>query len=195
MTADDLLAIQVPSLECLVEDARIEQIHHQHLHYYSMRSLSALLARYKLEIVASRFDYDHYGALMIMARRGITYAQGAVVPLSSIGYAYRTFMESIETCRRSLEDRKFIVLGAALMLPLLKYYLPELMRAEYIADNDKSKNGLRYINLNLPIRNDYALLDMDVLIGAINTKLACRELVKLAFERGARNVIVPTHTL
>ena len=195
MGPNDTLAIQVPSLECLVEDARIEQIHHQHLHYYSLRSMAKLMAQHGLRIEQHRYDYDHYGALMVMARKGNAADVGRSITQEDILYAHSSFKTAIHSCANSLFRRDFIILGAALMLPLFAYHLPRIASAEYVADNDPSKDGLRYTNLDLPIRKDYDLKGRDVLIGAINTKLACRELVKLAFEKGARNVITPLHLL
>lgn len=191
----DVLALQFPSLELLVADARIEQIHHQHIHYYSLRSISSLLSIHGIEIVHAHYDHDHYGTLMVLCRKGKGEAHGEFILPTEIVEAEETFQWQMQSLKLALKGRTFIAFGAALMLPVLAYYLPELKRAEYIADNNPDKDGLRYVNLNLRIRKDYDLKDRDVLVTAINTKLAQRELVKQAFQKGARNVIVPVHCL
>ncbi len=195
MSVDDVLALQFPSLELLVSDARMEQIHHQHIHYYSERSISALLQQYGLEMVANEFDSDHYGALMVIAQKGKGEIDGARVSSQAIRSARAIYMASMTGCSALLRDREFIAFGAALMLPVFAYYLPELANAEYIADNDVSKDGLRYVNFNVPIRRNYDLKGRDVVITALNTKLAGRALTEIAFRNGARNVFIPTHSL
>ena len=191
----DVLALQFPSLELLVKDFRMEQIHHQHIHYFSLLSIGELLHRYGIEITRFQFDHDHYGALMLMCRKGTMGIDGEKVTGSMIIEAEEKFHWAMQSLKLALKGKTFVAFGAALMLPVLAYYLPELAGAEYVADNNPEKNGLRYVNLDLRITNDYDLKGKDVLITAINTKLAQRELVKLAFQDGARNVIVPTHCL
>ena len=97
-------------------------------------------------------------------------------------------------CKR-LAESGFVAFGAALMLPVAAYYMPSLHLVDYIADNDASKDGLRYINFNKRITCNYDLAGRDVVITAINTKLACRALTKLAWDMGARNVLVPLQML
>lgn len=185
----DWLAIQVPALEAMVYRGRFDHVHHQHVNYFSLRSLARLLADYGFSVERHAYDETHWGAGMVMCRRGDgdRDMKRSLVP-SEIVEAYERFRARWETVDVPIEAIGF---GAALMLPVLSYWLPALDVIDYIADNDRSKDGLRYINFNRPIRCDYDLKDRDVVITAIGTKLACRELVRQAFDKGARNVIVP----
>jgi hypothetical protein len=106
---------------------------------------------------------------------------------------FRAQMATIEVGNGGLYGP--IGLGAALMLPVLAYWLPSLGAVEFIADNDPSKDGLRYINFNRPIRCVYDLRGRDVVITAIGTRHACRALIKQAFDQGAQNVTVPLGVL
>lgn len=191
-TYDDLLAIQVPSLERLVLDRRIDQIHHQHVHYYTQRSLGLLLNKYGFEVIGVQVDAEHWGAVMVLCRRGHTPDSARrlthrLVEASAVWY--RSWM------RHHNAPSNAIAFGAALMLPMLAYWMPSLGDIEYIADNDRSKDGLRYVNFNKRIRADYELAGRDVVISAVWTKLAARALTAQALEKGARSVLVPLTTL
>lgn len=191
-TYDDLLAIQVPSLERLVLDRRIDQIHHQHVHYYTQRSLGLLLNRFGFEVIGVQVDPEHWGAVMVLCRRGQT-------PDSAKRLTYRIVEASAGWHKswmrhHNVPDRA-IAFGAALMLPMLAYWMPSLQDIEYVADNDRGKDGLRFVNFNKRIRVDYDLAGRDVVISAIWTKLAARALTAQAIEKGARSVIVPLRTL
>lgn len=191
MGENDILALQFPSLELLVQDARIDQIHHQHLHYFSERSIKALLFRHGLDCVSSRFDESHWGALMLIAKkRNAALSYGTAIETIDVQNAIRTF--------HNLEmhiPRGTIALGAALMLPVLAYWFPELDAVEFIADDDPQKNGLRYVNVNKIIKNEYSLRDMDIVITAIGSNQATRALTRKAIDAGARRIILPLHTL
>lgn len=190
----DWLAIQVPSLEALVRFSRIDHIHHQHIHYFSRRSLGKLLAQHGFEVVRYGYDATHWGAVMVMCRKGNGDAKNSSLVPSEIERAHKRFVARMATVE--IPDYEGIIgFGAALMLPVLRYWLSGLEALEYIADNDRSKDGLRYINFNKPIRSDYDLSGRDVVITAIGTRLACRELIRQAFEKGAQNVIVPLGVL
>lgn len=192
----DRFALQFPSLELLLDGCHINQIHHQHVHYFSLRSATIFLARHGFRILASRFDPDHYGALMIVAERG----EPAEPPKSRIRattvfWRRQLFDRVMHQANARIEKKGWIALGASLMLPTLVYYLPALNDVEYIADNDRSKNGLRYVNFNKQICSKYDLKGRDVVVTATSTKLACRALTAQAFKDGARNVVVPVAVL
>lgn len=192
----DYLALQFPSLDRLVKDARIDHIHHQHIHYFSERSISLLLEKHGLEVMATKFDDMHYGALMVMARRGKGEILGASIHAGGVLAADDIFRKSVLAANTLLARYPgFVAFGAALMLPILAYYMPDLDKCEFIADNDKTKNGLRYINFDRRITSDFNLRYRDVVITGVATKRAARALAAEAFDQGAQNVIMPIHVL
>jgi hypothetical protein len=192
---DDWLAIQVPSLEAIVHYGRIDHIHHQHVHYFTRRSLGKLLAKFGFEVQRYAYSDVHWGALMVMCRRGNGDTPARQVVPSQITAAKERFarrMAAVEMNGGAVDPIGF---GAALMLPVLAYWLPNLSHIEYIADNDPAKDGLRYINFNKPIRRDYELYGRNVVITAVGSRLAARELIRQAFDRGAQDVVVPLGVL
>jgi hypothetical protein len=176
----DLLAIQVPSLDLLVEDARIDQIHHQHIHYFSERSLTALLAKNGLEVIDCEFNPDHWGALMVVCRKGNGQPRGKKIGGLDLAAAVLSFTSEMAHVTYKLLGRKFVAYGEGQMLPVLSYWLPELVNADFIADDSKGPFNLR---------------DRDVLISAVSSKMTARLLLTKAFEKGARNVFVPFRQL
>lgn len=178
---NDFLAIQVPSLELLVDDARIDQIHNQHYHYFSERSLTTLLKRYGMRAIEVKFNPDHWGAVMLICQQGKGEVSGRQLYRTDVSFARFAFTSQMDLTRYTLARGPFACYGASPMLPVLSYYLP-IEDALFIADDFKS-----------PYKAE-DLKGRDVLITAVS-KMTARKLVKKAFEVGARNVIVPFHQL
>ena len=183
---EDTVALQVPSLECLVEDFRFDQIHHQHIHYFSERSLTALLAKHGLEVIASEFNYDHWGALMVVAKPGKGHASGKKLERLDVLFSRFIFTTNMGTWRYKLRNGGFVAFGASPMLPVMDYHLP-LEKADFIADDDRSKEGFWR---NKVVTSDYSLKDRDVVITA-SSKVSTRKLTSKALSLGARNVYTP----
>lgn len=190
MNNEDTLAIQVPSLELLVEDGRMDHIHHQHIHYFSERSLSKLLSQYGLKVIASEFNPQHWGALMVVCVKGEGSAQGKEVWDTQVLNARIAFRLEMAACEMKLKRRSFVAYGASSMLPVLSYYLPSVEKAEYIADD-----SVAGIWRNKTITAEYDFAGRDVLITGISSKFTARKLVQKAMSGGAKNVIVPVHQL
>lgn len=192
----DTLALQFPSLDSLVRDARIDQVHHQHVHYFSLRSISLLLARFGLEITRHEFDDSHYGTLRLLARRGLGEALGRVVNTWEVRRASMDFTKTMNSFNDAvLRLRDPIGYGASLMLPVLRYYAPALEELSSVMDQDETKHGLRYVNFNKRIDFAHVVTGRDVVVTAFNTKMAVRKIAAILMDTGARNVVVPFHSL
>lgn len=179
-----VFGLQFPSLDLLVEDSRFDQVFHGHYHYFSERSITALLAKHDLRVVAKKWNSDHWGTLMLVCVKGQGEVTGRQITATDIKYSRFMFRMQMTATKNHLKD--FVCYGASPMLPVLGYYLP-IHKAEFVADDDKRKSGGG-------VRSDYDLKGRDVLITAVS-KLTARLLTSKAFEKGARNVIVPFHQL
>lgn len=180
MGPDDLLAIQIPSMELMVEDGRLDHIHNQHLHYFSERSLTTLLKTYGLEVIEVQFNPDHWGALMVVAKKGEGKVTGRKIEGLDLAAAILSFTGGMAHLTYKLHNRKFIAYGEGQMFPILSYWLPSLNDAEFIADDSKGP---------------FILRDRDVVVTAVSSKMTARLLVMKAFEKGARNVFTPFNQL
>jgi hypothetical protein len=202
MGPDDLCIFQFPSLDLLVADARIDQVHHQHVNYFSQRSIAMLLAKIGFELVTARFDTDHYGALMIIFRKASGPGSADFGPsISSKTFRARkeVFNRDISAANLRIEANPgpMVAFGAGLMLPLVAYYLPALAKVDCVVDDDRTKDGLRFVNFNKEIvhSSKIALADKDVVVTALATKLALRRILGKLFAMKVGNVIVPLHQM
>jgi hypothetical protein len=192
----DACAFQFPSLDSMVRDARIDHVHHQHLHYFSLRSTSLLFAKHGFEITQFDFDESHYGTLRVIFRRGLEELKGFPISYESIARANQDFIAEMVCFDERIERlRDPVGFGAALMVPLLRYYVPNLDRLGCIYDQDESKHWKRWINFDVPIKPNKPVAGLDVVVTAFNTKLAVRKIVNKLTNEGARTVLVPFHAL
>lgn len=198
-TVEDELFFQFPSLELLIEDNRFDQIHHQHINYYSLQSVSTLISEYGFEVLDHYFDYDHYGALMIYFKK----SKNEIQPITNynfpteneIMFKYENFLLDMEVTNNRLASFKgdFYCFGASLMLPILSYYLPEMCNCKAIIDDDSSKHDLCFVNFNSPIigRDEIKFEKENFLITAIATKSATRKILGILSDLNAKNIILP----
>jgi hypothetical protein len=190
MGRDDLCVFQFPSLDLLLRDARFDQVHHQHVNYFSERSIALLLGKIGFDVVKTYFDSDHYGTLMVIFKVGSGKSNG------DYGKNIDCNMDAVNL-RVELSERGVVAYGAALMLPLLAYNLPALERIECIVDDDTTKAGLRFINFNKEIvpTAQCSFKEKDVIISAISTKLALRKILEKLFRLQVENIILPLNMI
>lgn len=195
---DDVCVFQYPSLELLVRDARFDQVNHQHMHYFSERSTRHLLNRLGFQVIRLEFDSDHYGSLMVAFRKARSSKSDGLAPVVSVERileSKRVFDLNMSATNLRVQSgtRELVAFGAALMLPILVYYVPALERVTCIVDDDKSKNGLRFVNFNKRIVHSegFQFDGKDVVVTAVSTKLALRRVTEKLFKLGIDNIIIP----
>lgn len=195
--------IQVPCLELMTSSARYDLIHHQHLHYFSLESLTSLAALYGLSVCDHEYDVDHYGTVRIHLRYSDSYSTlNPIYPVhtsqlsaTTISTEYERFVSITST--QTLEIRKLPNLhcyGASLMLPIVFYYYPCLRDACLgIIDQDKNKSSTLYANVPTPIMHDdqTSLADKSIVISAVATRSACRKIVQKIIDRSPMHIFIP----
>jgi len=201
-TSDDFF-FQFPSLDLLVRDGRFDQIHHQHINYFSLFSFAKLLKQCGFHLIAHQFDSDHYGALMCHFKKSefidANDTQGAIYSIGDILLSYESFKSATASAdiRLSICSEGFACYGASLMLPILKYYVPSIAKANVILDSSKDKLGLSYVNFDIEIcdTEKYNYIDADIVVTAISTKFATRKIVSRLIDLQTRNIILPYNTI
>ncbi len=200
----DEFFFQFPCLDLLIRDSRFDQIHHQHLHLFSIQSFSIMIANFGYEILNYELDPDHYGTLMVHFRKtekqieNYEYEKGFFT-VAQMKKRYDYFLEDISLVNERIlqDDCDLYCYGASLMLPIIPYYIPAMKKALAIIDQDKSKIGLSYVNFDVEIK-DSSNIDFsksNVLVTALATKFATRKIVSKLSELKTMNIILPLNTI
>jgi hypothetical protein len=201
-TEHDTFFLQFPSLELMLESSRYDLIHHQHLHYFSLKSISILATSHGLGVVDYLFDTDHYGTLMVALRpksRGTsitpTPQEARSFDIKHIQSSYEAFLALTKRENSAVEKLpNLFCYGASLMFPICRYYFPSLDQSGGILDQDEYKSALRFADVDLPILLDSAdrkLHSVSIFISAVATKRAHRKIMQSLINRSAKYIFSP----
>ena len=201
-----LFVIQVPILETILEDCRFDQIFHQHLNYFTLKSFIYMLEELNCGLIDFKINYNHWGAGLFAFRKGITnsFPKDKIWDINKedVLERYRSFEVDMKEASRRLhyfESYKRYGYGAALMLPVISYYLKDdLSCLECIIDDDKAKEGLYYLNLTVPVKHISEINDINnsvILLTAISSKINIKRILKNLFELEPKYIIYPLRTL
>ena len=202
MTSSDVLVIQVPSIEALVHEQRFDQVHHQHLHYYSLMSLNNLLDLNGLSMVQSEMDWLHYGAWVVTAQKTDLYPKKRVDDVSrsslrpdEIQHSYQNFRQHINLIDEILSKSNYVAFGGGLMLPIVAYYIKSMWTSCIgILDDDELKNGWHYERTPMPITSGIGInmQNMNCLITGGVSKTSGRKIVNRLASANVKNIYFPT---
>lgn len=199
---DDIYFFQFPCIDLLMRDLRFDQIHHQHIHYFSVQSFTKLIEDFGFELVSYQLDSDHYGTLQACFRKKTS--NGSIelkdfINIENFKNDYNCFLNVVNSANSRIESLHddFYCFGASLMLPILHYYLPNLITAKNIIDDDPNKLGMSFANFDIKIinSNEIDYLNSNFVVTAIATKLATRSILKKLTEMKAMNIILPLNTI
>ncbi len=199
---------QFPSVERLVASNSYDQIHNQHLNFFSIKSFNKILDKLGGKIINFEYNNLHYGALMIYftlksskIRSQITIKKNNKIIHTSLKKSYQNFKTHLNSYKQVIEDhigkKKFYVIGAGLMLPLLNYHMGNIMsRANGILDDDKRKINKYFPGINTKIislkKTD--LTNAVCLIAPIASSITSRKLVEILGRKKADIILLPTTT-
>ena len=199
----DQFFFQFPSLELLLRDNRFDQIHHQHIQYFSIQSFSQLISEFGFQLIDHHFDPDHFGTLMVSFKKTSkaikVFEYENFYSIVEIKDRYSIFCSDISNSNKKIEYSKnnLYCYGASLMLPILHYYMPSMSKTLKIIDQDKSKSGLSYANFDFEIieGSDTDLTESDVIVTAVASKLTARKIITKLTDLKAMNIILPLNTI
>ena len=203
---ETLFYFQFPCLESTLKDARFDQIFHQHLNYFTLQSVIYMLNELGCELIDFTFNHEHWGALLVAFRKSSkpTRFNKHIWNITSedISHRYKVFKNGLATVNSRLqyfEREEIYGFGAALMLPVLSYYLEnDLSGLVCIIDDDPNKDGLYYLNLPVQILSQNAIKDNReaiFLLTAIASQNNVRTILPKLFEFRPKHIIVPLNTI
>lgn len=206
---DTLHFFQFPSLELLVKYARYDQLFHEHLNYFSLKSIKYFLKELSAELVSYKFNTEHFGTIMIcFKKKGGKFLKFDIeesvtenITYENVINQYQLFKDMMQSTNKRLEslsNEKIYGFGAALMLPVQYYYMPALSSIESIIDDDIKKDGKYYLNFPKPVKHPKHINDIGesiVIITAISSRLAIRAITRKLIELKVNEIIVPTNTI
>lgn len=196
MKNDDLFYLQFPSLELISNHKRFDQLCHQHLNIFSLKSIQVALNKNGLYVNEYEFDSGHFGTLRLkISKNNVGNISNNVVGIQSVEASYKNFTNFYKQLNMSYESiiDKAQGFGAGLMVPTLIYNLPILDNLKSIFDQDESRINKRYINFSPQIKSD-ELMDESkpIIITAISTKSATRSIINYLSTRDVRDILIPT---
>jgi cyclopropane-fatty-acyl-phospholipid synthase len=201
------LFFQFPGLESLVSDAHFDQVFHQHLNYFSLRSVLYMLEEVGAELIAYKVNPYHWGALMIAFKKNKNSSsshkkfrkEAQNISKDHILSQYGIFKKCMDITAQRLEEyinKTIYGYGAALMLPVLNYYIYNLSIINCVIDEDPSKKDLYYLNVPKQIKMLKQIKNIDksvVLVTAINSMQAIRSIINRLVKLNVEKILVPTN--
>ena len=188
MKINDYFFLQYPSLEMFVNNSRFDQVTHQHLNLYSLKSISRVLNKNSLFITKYEFDNSVFGTIRLKIIKS-SKKNNFDVRISSkeIKRKFSNFKNFYKTINQVLAfEKNLIGFGAGMMVPTLNYYLPITNKLKFILDNDLNKKNKFFLNMSPKIKhfngNFKSLKKYKILITSISTentlKVICKKLIE-----------------
>lgn len=205
-TEETLFFFQFPILETLLSGCRFDQIFHQHLNYFSLKSIIHMLDELGCRLIDYTINVNHWGAILIAFKKGhdnLKYRDEVwQITRPEILERYSLFRANMEATAQRLSylgPETIYGYGAALMLPVLAYHLgSDLSYLKCVLDDDIKKAGLYYINLPVTIRRREEVTDIDesvILITAIASMNNVRRILARLFDLNPKQIILPLNTI
>lgn len=207
---DGIVALEFPSLDLITAALRGDAFFHQHYHYYDLVSVRRLAHEIDAELIGywQNRQGSNGGSIMValgkksmpavnsnLAEMAFAFGSEQASERAKGFMAFKTrFLAQMNIMMTLIENNRPVVgIGAGLMTPVYDYHLRGAIgRMPFILDDDASKHGWSYRNLNVPIMlPDRAELPAD--FSALITSLENpRALVKRAMELGAVKILGAT---
>lgn len=194
---DALFIFEFPLFESLIRKMRFDQIFHEHLQYFSIKSFTAILNRCGFELMGYTENYHNWGALIAAFRKRKKSNRQSSFPFSEkeIKNKFKLFKNHLRSIKRSLielGDAPIYGYGAALMLPVLAYHLEsDLSFLECIMDDDEIKEGLYYINLPVKIQKPDTVKELKNATVFITAADNVKPIMERLMRSRPRNIVYP----
>lgn len=206
VSADNALFIfEVPGFDTLLKKMRFDQVFHQHLQYFSLKSMMQLIKELNATFLGYRENYHDWGSFTIaFSKDRSAESRKKEIKLpdwdsSQIKKNYELFklqMETANTILNNFKGERLYGYGAAQMLPILSYHMKnDFSDLISILDDDPAKDSLGYGNLPVKIEHPKHINDLEdatLLITAIDN---VNPIMKKLLNIRPRHIIHPFHII
>ena len=196
-----LFLFEIPGFDALITRGRFDQVFHEHLQYFSLRSFEALLNRLGAELIGYRENYHNWGALLVAFRkkRSVQKHFEFAFKKKDIKNKLNLFFKQMDSTRRTLLELKesgIYGYGAALMLPVLAYHLKtDLSFIKAVLDDDRDKDGYFYANLPLQVKHAESIEDFNNLTVFITAIDNVKPIMIKLLQNRPKHIVYPLHII
>ena len=157
---DCTYVFEIPDFDCLVEGMRFDAVFHQHLHYFSLNTISNLITECGGEVIDYEYNFQGScgGALFIAFKKTNKKIHPIFIDIEDRKNYLEKKISHFQTHMNELSDqieeipKPIYGYGAGLMLATYAYHLKtDFSFIETILDDDLDKHGKGYINLPVKI--------------------------------------------
>jgi len=203
-----IFLFEFPCFDPLLENFRFDQVFHQHLQYYSLRSFLTLLQQVGGELIDYTFNHTYWGALLIAFKKTSKistlsknhacieiYQETSHYDIQQRYSLFQSQMKTTKSILDSIQSDSLYGYGAALMLPILGYHLgTDFSNFQCILDDDPKKDGLGYPNLKVKIRNpvDVDFSTINICLTAMDNR---RPILRNLVSKQPRRIINPLNII
>lgn len=196
---------QFPGSESILNRKCFDQIHHQHLNYFSINSFSKVLGQYGYTVVDYSINEHHYGALMVYFkkdRKKIIRKKANIrnpkrnFSLKKNYLHFKEYLKNIENIALNYQSTgiKVYAIGAGLMLPVINYHLNNLFsKIDGILDDDKSKVNKYFPNIKNEIKSlkNTDISNAVIIVAPVASSITTRKLISVVDKRNPKIILVP----
>jgi len=188
---DTILAFEFPGFDAQIQKYRFDQIFHDHINYFSLKSFDSLLGSSGFNLYSYFYNYNHWSSLISFFGIDETRKLKETIKpidISQVRKRYEYFKNQMQLCYEiisNIDKEPIYGYGATELLPILFYHLkinPAWIRA--IVDDSTAKSGLFYQYLSHPVLNSNEIKDITnnhILITSMDSTFSIlKNLVKIS---------------
>ena len=198
-----LIFLEVPDFESLIRNLRFDQIFHQHIQYYSLKSLLGIFLRLGCEYVDHVVNYRYWGGSLGVAVRKksptIKRPRHSSIDPDHVKSSFLSMQQQMERLMIQVSSTSVDTIygyGAAQMVPTIAYHLKtDLSFLKAILDDNVKRSGFYYPGLKprttvMPSLETFG--DAGVLITAIDS---ARPILQKVSHLNPRHIFIPFNRL
>lgn len=194
-----IFVVEIPSAERMLEQGRLDQVFNQHVNYYTVKSIEALLNTLGFKLIDLNYNFSYWGGTQLLMF-SLTHEPEQEIykrELKDDNYlqAIALFLAAMQNTSQQIENSRgpVYLYGAAQMLPSLIYHFTKgaVSKICGIIDDNPIRHHKYYPNINIPISSSKGipnLSDSTIVISALDSS---RAILNQLLVLNPRTLIIP----